>query len=174
MSQLPVRDDLLLIGRFTLPHGIRGQLKLHAITDKPEHLRRVRTVFVGEELKPYQLDRAAEHKAGTMIVTLAGIITRNEAELLRGQEVFIRQQDAAPLADDEYFLHDLPGLRVQTVDGVLVGTVKEVIETGANEVLVVTRPEGGEALVPMIKDVVKQFDIAAGLVVIDPLPGLLD
>lgn len=174
MSQLPARDDLLLIGRFTLPHGIRGQLKLHTITDKPEHLRRVKTVFVGEELKPYPLQRAAEHKAGTMIVTLEGVVSRDEADLLRGHEVFIHQQDAAPLADDEYFLHDLPGLRVETVDGVVIGTVKEVIETGANEVLVVTRPEGGEALVPMIKDVVRQLDIAAGLIVIDPLPGLLD
>jgi 16S rRNA processing protein RimM len=174
MTNTPAREDMLLIGQFMLPHGVRGQLKLHAITNRPEHLRRVKTIFVGDALTPYRLQRAAGHKASTMIVTLAGITTRDEAERLRGQEVFINQQDAAPLDDDEYFLHDLPGLRVETVTGELLGTVKEVIETGANEVLVVTRPAGGETLIPMIKDVVKQLDIAAGLIVIDPLPGLLD
>jgi 16S rRNA processing protein RimM len=174
MTNSPAREDVLLIGQFTLPHGVRGQIKLHAITNQPEHLSRVKTIFVGEALKPYRLQRAAEHKASTLIVTLAGVTTRDEAETLRGQEVFIRQQDAAPLADDEYFLHDLPGLRVETVAGELLGLVKEVIETGANEVLVVTRPVGGEVLIPMIKDVVKQLDIAAGLITIEPLPGLLD
>lgn len=167
-------DDLLLVGQITLPHGIRGQLKLYAITSRPEHLQRVKTVFVGEELTPYSLRRAAIHKGAVMIVTLAGVDTREGAEALRGQEVYMRQSDAAPLDEDEYFLHDLPGLKVQTADATVVGVVKEVIETGANEVLVVTRLEGGEVLIPMVKDIVKQLDLAGGVVVIDPIPGLLD
>ena len=167
-------DDLLLVGQITLPHGVRGQLKLHAITSRPDHLQRVKTLFIGEALTPYVLWRAAVHKGAVMIVTLAGVDTREGAEALRGQEVYMRQSDAAPLDEDEYFLHDLPGLNVQTADGTAVGVVKEVIETGANEVLVVTRPEGGEVLIPMVKDIVKQLDLAAGLVVIDPVPGLLD
>lgn len=174
MTNVPAPDDLLLIGQFTLPHGVRGQIKLHAITDQPENLRRVKTIFVGDERKPYRLQRAAEHKAAVMIVTLTEITTRDQAETLRGLEVYIRQADAAPLAEDEYFLHDLPGLRVETVAGEHLGAVKEVIETGANEVLVVTKPQGGEVLIPMIKDVVKQLEIAAGRIVIEPLPGLLD
>ncbi len=167
-------EDLLLVGQITLPHGVRGQLKLHAITSRPEHLQRVKTVYIGEALTSYALRRAAVHKGAVMIVTLAGVDTREGAEALRGQEVYMRQSDAAPLDEDEYFLHDLPGLNVQASDGTVVGVVKEVIETGANEVLVVTRPEGGEVLIPMIKDIVKQLDLAAGLVVIDPIPGLLD
>ncbi|HEX6293254.1 MAG TPA: ribosome maturation factor RimM [Herpetosiphonaceae bacterium] len=170
----PSPDELLLVGQITMPFGIHGQLKLHAITNRPEHLRRISVVFIGEDLTPYKLRRAAEHKASVMIINLSGIDTREAAEALRGQEVYIRQADALPLDEDEYYLHDLPGLRVETVDGAVVGTVKEVIETGANEVLVVTRPEGGEALIPMIKDVVKQLNVAAGLVVIDPLPGMLE
>jgi 16S rRNA processing protein RimM len=153
---------------------VHGQLNLHAITNRPEHLSRVSTVFVGESLKPYKLRRAAPHKASVMIMTLDGVDTRDAAEALRGQEVYIRQTDALPLDADEYYLHDLPGMRVETVEGTTIGTVKEVLETGANEVLIVTRPEGGEALIPMIKDVIKQFDIAARLIVIDPLPGMLE
>lgn len=174
MTQRPSLEDLLLIGQFTVPHGVRGQLKLHAITNRPEHLRRVSTVFVGDELKPYTLQRAAEHKAAVLIVTLDGVTTREAADLLRGREVYIRQTDAAPLADDEYYLHDLPGLSVQTVGGETLGVVKEVLETGANEVLVITRSDGTEVLIPMIKDVVKQLDIAGRLITIEPLPGMLD
>ena len=173
-SSRPSLDELLLVGQITMPFGVRGQLKLHAITNRPKHLIRVSTVFVGEALTPYRLRRAAEHKAAIMIITLSGVETREAAEELRGQEVYIRQRDALPLEADEYYLHDLPGLRVQSADGTLIGTVKEVIETGANEVLIVTRPEGGEVLIPMIKDVVTQLDIAAGVVVIEPLPGLLE
>lgn len=176
MSQQPrpSLDELLLVGQITTPFGIHGQLNLHAITNRPEHLRRVSTVFVGENLTPYTLKRAAPHKSSVLIMTLDGIDGRDAAERLRGQEVYIRQADAMPLDEDEYYLHDLPGLRVETVDGATIGTVKEVLETGANEVLIVTRPEGGEALIPMIRDVVKRLDIAAGVVVIEPLPGMLD
>lgn len=173
-SPRPSLDDLLLIGQFTLPHGIRGQLRLHALTNRPEHLERVKTVFVGEELRAYKLHRAAEHKPSVLIVTLGGVDSREAAEALKGEEVYIRQADALPLEADEYYLHDLPGLRVQTMDGTDIGVVKEVIETGANEVLVVTRPEGGEVLIPMIKDVVKQLDVAAGTIAIEPIAGLLE
>lgn len=165
---------MLLIGTLMAPHGIRGQIKLHAITNRPEHLRRVPTVFVGDALKPYRLRSAAVHKASVLIISLDGITTREAADELRGQEVFIRQSDAAPLDEDEYFLHDLPGLRVDTVGGDHIGIVKEVLETGANEVLVITRPEGGEVLIPMTREVIRQLDVAAGAITIEPLPGLLD
>jgi len=167
-------DELLLVGKITTPFGVHGQLNLHAITNRPEHLSRVSVVFVGESLTPYKLRRAAPHKSSILIITLSGVDTRDAAEALRGQEVYIRQTDALPLDADEYYLHDLPGMRVEMVDGTTIGTVKDVLETGANEVLIVTRPEGGEVLIPMIKDVIKQFDVPARLIVIDPLPGMLE
>ena len=167
-------DDLLLIGKITVPFGVRGQVKMFAITTYPEHLRRVKTVFLGDDRRPYRLQRAVVHKGATMIVTLSDVTTREGAEALRGQEVYMRETDALPLESDEYFLHDLPGLCVRTVDGVEIGVVKEVLETGSNEVLVVNRAEGGEALVPMIKDVVQHLDIDGGEIVITPLPGMLE
>jgi 16S rRNA processing protein RimM len=174
MSDPPAPEELLLVGRLTVPHGVRGQIKLHAITSHPEHLTRVKTIFVGDRRTAYRLQRLAAHKAATMIATLGGVETREAAEDLRGQEVYIRESDAQPLDEDEYFHHDLPGLRVEIEDGSTLGTVKEVIETGANDVLVVTRADGKEALVPMIRDVIRVLDIAAGRVVSAPLPGMLD
>jgi 16S rRNA processing protein RimM len=168
------RDDLLLIGKIMVPFGVRGQVKMFAITSYPEHLQRVKTVYVGNDYTPHALQKAAIHKGAEMIVTLGGVTTREAAEALRGQEVFMRDSDALPLESDEYFLHDLPGLRVRTADGAEIGTVREVLDNPANEVLVVKRVEGGDVLIPMIKDVVQQLDIAGGEIVINPLPGLLE
>ncbi len=165
---------MLLVGRISVPFGIRGQLKLATVTSYPEHLRRVTTVFVGEELRAYQLQHAFVHKTSVVVITLKGVSSRDDAEAFRGQDVYIRERDALPLAADEYYLHDLPGLQVRTTEGVEVGVVKDVIETGANDVLVVSRSEGGEVLIPMIKDVIKQLDIAERTIKIEPLPGLLE
>ena len=168
------RSDLLLIGTIVMPFGVKGQVKVSSFTNKPDHLRRVKTVFVGLKQLPIPLRRVIQHKPDVLVLTLGGIEDRNAAEALRGSEIFIREEDAAPLEVDEYFLHDLPGLRVETTAGALVGEVKDVLETGANEVLVVKRVEGGEALIPMIHDIVKALDLAAKRIVIEPMAGLLD
>jgi 16S rRNA processing protein RimM len=167
------RDDLLLIGTIGVPFGLKGQVKLHALTSRPEQLRRIKTLFVGEAQTPIKLRRAVEHKANHLVLTLEGIADRAAADQLRGAEVFILEADAAPLDEDEYFLHDLPGLKVETVAGEAIGVVKEVLETGANDVLVVTRLDGAEALIPMIRDVVKSLDLKARRITIEPMEGLL-
>lgn len=173
MDAQPSVDQLLLVGTLSTAHGVRGQLKLIALT-ATERLRRVKSVYVGEKAVRYRLLRIAEQKPGHLIVALSGVGTREAADELRGQEMFIAEGDAEPLGEDEYFLHDLPGLRVDTVDGEHIGVVREVIETGANEVLVVTRPAGGDALIPMIRDVVKRLDLVGKVVEIEPIPGLLE
>ena len=174
MTDKPTNEDeLLLVGTVGAPFGVRGQVKLNAISTHPEHLSRLRTVYVGEGLVPVKLQRAQLHKHNLVILTLDGYGDRNAAETLRGAEVFIRINDAAPLEEGEYFLHDLPGLAVLTTTGESVGTVREVLETGANDVLVVDRTEGGEVLVPMILQVVKVLDLVEKRIVIEPIPGLL-
>jgi 16S rRNA processing protein RimM len=170
----PNEDELLLVGTISGPFGVRGQVKMYTVTTHPEHLGRVRTVFVGEEYTPMRLQRAQMHKHNLVILTLHGVGNRNAAEELRNAEVFIKDTDAAPLEEGEYFLHDLPGMTVETTAGEQVGSVKDVLETGANDVLVVGRTEGGDVLVPMIHDIVKTLDLAAKRIVIEPLPGLLD
>jgi len=173
MDAHPSADQLLLVGTLSTPHGVRGQLKLVALT-ATDRLRRIKTVYIGENAASYLLLRVAEQKPGQLIVSLGGVASREAADALRGQEMFIAERDAEPLGEDEYFLHDLPGLRVDTVGGEHIGVVREVIETGANEVLVVSRPEGGDALIPMIRDVIKRLDLAGRVVEIEPIPGLLE
>jgi 16S rRNA processing protein RimM len=175
MSQeTPTIDNTLLVGQIVSSFGLKGQLKVRSYTDHVEHLRRrVKTVYLGPKRQAYQLRGVFEHKPGLLIITLAGVTDRDAAEELRGLEVAIRERDAAPLDEDEYFIHQLYGLIVETEDGATLGKVREVLETGANEVLVVARPDQPEALIPMIRDVVQLLDIPNNRVVIRLLDGLI-
>jgi 16S rRNA processing protein RimM len=163
----------MLVGIITAAFGLRGQVKMRTITNNPDTLRRVRTLYLGPSRKPYRLTTLHEPKPGTLVLTLDGVADRTAAEDMRGNEVFIHDRDAAPLAEDEYFIHQLYGLQVLTEDGSAIGKVREVLETGANEVLVVTRPGQADALIPMIRDVVRTLDIPGGRIIISPLEGLL-
>lgn len=169
-----VHDDLLLIGHIVAAFGLRGQVKLRAVTDQPDHIaRHVRTLYIGAKRTPYRLVSLFEHKPGLLILSLQGVANRDAAEGLRGTEVFIQQRDAAPLGEGEYYLHELYGLRVETPDGAVLGTVREVLETGSNDVLIVARPDQSDLLLPMIRDVVEQLDTAGGRVVVRLLDGLV-
>jgi 16S rRNA processing protein RimM len=173
-QQSATPDDTLLIGAIVAPFGLRGQVKMRSYTDQVEHLRRnIRSVFLGPNRKEYQLRDVLEHKPGLLVLSLGGVTTREQSEALRGCEVAIREQEAAPLEPDEYFIHQLYNLAVVTEDGTAIGRVREVIETGANEVLVVARPDQADALIPMIHDVVLDLDLAGGRVVVRLLEGLL-
>ena len=166
---------MLLVGQVVAPFGVQGQLKVRAITDQPEHLqRRVRTVYVGSPPRALTLRRALMHKPGVLVLTLVEVSSREEAEALRGAEVFIREADAAPLDAEEYYIHQLFGLQVLTDDGATLGQVREVLETGANEVLVVARRGQSDALIPMIRDVVQQIDVPGGKIVVRLIPGLIE
>jgi 16S rRNA processing protein RimM len=170
----PNLDELLLVGTISEPFGLRGQVKMKVVTDRLDHLaRRVRTLYLGEQRRPYQLTKLASPKPGVAVLTLDGVTTREAADELRRAEVYIREHEAAPLDEDEYYIHQLYGLHVFTEDGQQLGTVREVLETGANEVLVVTRIGQSDALLPMIKDVVQELDIPGGRIVVRLLEGLL-
>jgi 16S rRNA processing protein RimM len=175
MSTPPSEDELLLIGRVAGSFGIRGQLKVVALTANIDHIqRKARTIYLGPRQTEHRLISVLEHKPGLLIMTIDRVTSREAADELRGSDVSIRETDAAPLEEGEYFLHSLYGLKVLTDTGEEIGQVREVIETGANDVLVVSRPEGGEALIPVIQDVVRELDVEGGRIVIHPIPGLLE
>ena len=171
----PSTEEMLLIGQIVAVFGVQGQVKVRAITDKPDHLRRhIRTVYIGPTLQPYTLSKVFMHKPGLLIMTLGGVTTREGAEELLKKEVSIREAEASPLEEGEYYIHQLYGLKVFTADGTLVGEVREILETGSNDVLIVSRRGQNDALIPMIRDVVQEIDFDDGRIVITPLQGLLE
>ncbi len=170
------RPELALVGRIGRAHGLRGELVVQPETDRPERFVKLRSVYVGPteaRATTVQIESARVATAG-VLVKLAGIGSRTEAETLRGQQMFIPATDLLPLPDDRIYIHDLIGLRVEDEAGTLLGEVTDVMLLPANDVYVVRSPSRGEVLVPAVESIVRSVDPVAGRVVVRPLPGLFD
>jgi 16S rRNA processing protein RimM len=164
----------LAIGRITTAHGLRGEVRVELHTDFPERFAPEVTVYIGEALVATTIDYARPHKQ-QLLVKLVGVDTRNDAEALRGQWLFVPEAEAIDLEPDTYWVHDIVGLFVYTENGEALGVISEVLFTGANEVYVIQRADNGaELLIPAIADVVQNVDLAAKRVTVRLLPGLLD
>lgn len=166
------------IGEITAPQGVRGEVRVQPFTDHPERFASLRQVWLGEPRNVrVTVEQARPHK-GFWLVKLSGVDDRNQAETLRGVRLEVEPEDRAPLKPDEFYVDDLIGLPVITVEGRQLGRLEEVLQTGANDVWVVrgdpARGEVREVLLPALRDVVRQVDLAAGRLVVAPLPGLLD
>ncbi len=166
-----MNDDWVVRARVVAPHGLRGEVQVQLSTDYPERLAEEEVWKLrlrGGEVRDVPVTAIREHK-GAWLVTFEGVEDRGGAELLRGAAIVAGEQDLPPLPDGEHYWHELIGLQVVTCDGRVVGTVKDILRTGSNDVYVTEGP-----MIPAINDVVEEIDPAAGRIVIRPMPGLLD
>ncbi len=162
----------LAVGRILRPHGVRGELKVETLTDFPEHLVDVKTVYVGAHYRAYTLTHVRGHR-DTLLLQFKECPDRNTAETLRGLFIHITVDDAMPLEEDEYYHYQVLGLQVKTDVGESLGEVVEVLQSPkANDVLIVHGPYG-EVLLPVINDVIMDLDFEVGCVTVHLLPGLL-
>ena len=170
-----------IVGRIGRPHGIRGEVVIGVRTDEPDLRFAVgATLGVGRSLDDdppagatLQVSAKRWH-SGQLLVAFAGITDRTAAGELTGSWLSVdSSQLPAPPDPDEFRDHELIGLLVRTRAGQEVGVVTDVLHYG-QDLLVVRRPDGEEYLVPFVRAIVPEVDVAAGLIVIDPPPGLLD
>jgi 16S rRNA processing protein RimM len=170
----------LVVGRVVKAHGIGGEVVVEVRTDDP--LDRfapgtaLRARARDKSERDYVVDSMREH-GGRLLVRLEGVASRDAADALRGNLFVVDTADLPPIEDpDEFYDHQLEGLRVRTLSGVDVGTVAEVLHTPGGEILSV-RPaqnDGQEVLVPFVSAIVTAVSLDEGLVEIDPPEGLLD
>ena len=179
-SKIQNPDALLLMGRIGKTHGVRGAVKVIPETDDPARFADLETVFVGKKLAEVMHHTVVSvrvqptRRGPTVVLKLEGIDTMEAAALLRQHLVFAREEDLPPLADGEFFLHDLIGLDVVTDQGELVGTLKEVLELPANNVYVVARSGRPDALIPAVPTFIDAVDFEGRRLVVRPIEGLLD
>lgn len=152
-------------------HGIRGELKCRVITDFPkQRFKRGNRVLIRGDAYTVQ---SARIQGNALLLKLAEVADRNAAETFRGADVEVRTEDAGALPKGQFYWHQVIGLQVIDITtSEELGTVADIIETGANDVYLV-RGARGEVLIPAIKDVVKDIDLANGRMLIEPLPGML-
>jgi len=158
-----------VVGRVLRAWGIRGDLKIAPITDRPEDFKQYRTVLVGPQHKPYEVKSFRPYQ-GNWLLHLVGVESRNDAEALHGQEILIEAAQR-PRQEGEFFAREVIGLKVRTVAGEDLGEVVEILVTGANDVYVV-KGDRGEILLPARVEVIKGIDVEAGTMMVELLPGL--
>jgi 16S rRNA processing protein RimM len=160
-----------VVGRIVGTHGVRGGLRVSLLSDFPAAFRRRKQLLVGEGLRPFDVVSARVQRESA-IVQLSGVDTVEAAVALRGELLHVPADEAARPPRGEHFWHEVVGLQVETEDGRGLGTIREILRTGANDVYVV-QGTAGEVLIPAIEDVVRNIDVVGGRVVVRPLPGLL-
>ena len=153
----------LLIGEVLKPQGIRGELKVKAFTDSPEDIKAFGTVYI--ENLPYKILSFRVGADGAAYIGVRGIPDRNAAELFRGKKIEGNREDAPELNEGQYYIIDILGLRCETEEGELLGTVKSISNL-ATDVYTIEK-EGKEILFPAVKGVVLSVDVANGKIVVD-------
>lgn len=170
------RPNWVTIGVITAPQGVRGAVRVLPLTDFPDRFHGLRRVFsrVGEERTERRVEWVKRHPRGLILLKFDGINDRNAAEALRGVELQVPREEAAPLPEGAFYVFDLVGSEVQLPSGERIGELFDVLTTAANDVYVVRREDGKEVLIPAVRHVVKAIDTEARRIVVDPIPGMLD
>ncbi len=158
--------DLIAIGKIVAPHGVRGELRVAILTDFPERFLSMKEVLVEGKGK-MKVDGVRTHQS-LILLTLAGVTDRDAAIALRGRLLQITRDELTPLPENNFYVFDLVGLQVFDETGSQLGTLKEVLQPGANDVYVIQLAKGGEMLLPALRSVVLSVDIAGQRMVVRP------
>ena len=169
-------EQLLRVGVITTTHGIRGEVKVFPTTDDIHRFDDLEEVIL--QNKKEQLTLHIEHVKyfkNIVIVKFKEYNNINDVEMFRKCNLLVTREHAVPLEKGEYFICDVIGAKViNEEDGSVIGTVKEILETGANNVFQIETEEGKELLFPSIPECIKKVDVEKGEVTAHIMPGLLD
>ncbi len=163
------------MGKVVEPHGVQGWVRLASLSDNPDRFRPGQMLLVEEESGSYRelmLEEVRE-APGSLRARFSGVEDRNAAYALRGKDLLVPEREAGELVEEHaYWEHQILGLEVLTSAGDTLGEVAEILYTPANEVYVVRGAK--QYLIPAIRDVVVEVNLDRGVMVIEPLPGLLE
>lgn len=173
--QEKIMEDFFQVGVITSTHGIKGEVKVFPTTDDPRRFKRLKEVFLdtGKERLVLEVEGTKFFKQ-FVILKFKGLDNINDVEKYRRASLLVTRKNAVRLGKDEYFVADLIGLEVRDEDGVKIGRLQDVIETGANDVYDIELDDGRKLLLPAIKQCVLEVDVEAGYIRIHILEGLLD
>ena len=169
--------DELLVGVIAGTHGIRGLVKVIPESDDPKRFGKLDKVTLKAakgEILELEVTQARMHK-GMVLIGFKGYEDINLVERFRGAELYVKRSDAADLGENEYYIADLVGMKVLRLDGDQeseLGTIDEVMQTGANDVFVVKGAGGREILIPSIRDCITEVDVEQGIMRVTLLPGM--
>ena len=169
-------DDMLRVGVISSTHGVRGEVKVYPTTDDANRFKKLKTVILdlgrGEQIT-LNIESVKFFK-NMVILKFKGYDNINDVEMFRKKSLYVTRENAVKLKKNEYFIADLIGLKVISDEGEDLGELTDVLQTGANDVYVISKEGADDILLPAIKDCVKQVDIEGGTMQVHLLDGLRD
>ena len=168
-------ENLLRVGVITSTHGVRGEVKVFPTTDDMNRFKKLKTVILDTKKGHKTLNvESVKFFKNMVILKFKGYDNINDVEMWRQMDLLITRDQAVKLNPDENFIVDLIGLTVMTDEGEKLGVMKDVLQTGANDVYIVKMADGKEVLLPAIKDCILNVDLEKGEMLVHVLDGLLD
>ncbi len=167
-------EDKLQVGVITQTHGVHGEVKVFPTTDDMHRFSDLDEVILdtGKDMRTLKIERVRFFKQ-YVIVKFKGFDNPDDIEKYKGCPLLVERRDAVPLAENEYFIADLVGLAVITDSGEELGTLTDVIPTGANDVYSVRSQKYGEVLLPAIRDCILNVDLSNGQMKVHLMEGLI-
>lgn len=168
------KDDYLQVGVITTTHGIRGEVKVFPTTDDPARFEELKQVMLdtGRALLHLEIQNVKYFKQ-YVILKFKGIDNINDIEKYTKCPLLVSREDAVELEEDEYFMADMIGMNVYTDEGEEFGKLTDIMETGANDVYVISTESHGEVLIPAIKDCILDINTEAHKMIIHLINGLI-
>ena len=168
-------EEMLRVGVNTSTHGVRGEVKVYPTTDDAERFLELEEIWLdtGKERLPLKIQNVKFFK-NMVILKFEGYDDINAVQAWRQKDLLVTREQAVELQEDEYFIGDLIGLHVEDEEGNALGVLRDVLETGANDVYLVSRPGEKDLMLPAIKDCIREVDLESGIMRVRVLPGLLD
>ena len=168
-------EEYLRVGVISNTHGVRGEVKIFPTTDDIGRFKKLKQCVIdsGKEYVAVEVESCKFFKQ-TPILKFKSIDQLNDVERYKGKDLLVHREHAVKLEKNEFFIIDLIGLKVESDEGMDIGTLTEVLQTGANDVFVVKTAEGEEVLIPYIEQCVPDIRPETGKITVHLLPGLLD
>lgn len=167
-------EDMLQVGVIASTHGLKGEVKVFPTTSGAERFLELEKVLLdtGREKIELRIEGVKFFKKFA-ILKFKGIDNINDIEKYKGKGLWVLREAAQPLDEDEYYIGDLIGMEVFLEDGKYFGKLKDVLETGANDVYIVVTEEGKEVLLPAIHQCIRKVDVAGGRMTVHLMDGLV-
>ena len=165
---------MLKVGILSKVHGVHGEMKVFPTTDDVRRFKKLKEVMLdtGKEIIPMEVEGVKFFKQ-FVILKFKGYDNANDIEKYKGMSLYVTRENAVPLKKDEYFMADLIGLKFINEDESPLGELTDVMQTGANDVYIVKLEDGGELLLPAIKQCILDVDLDKGFMKVHLLEGLL-
>lgn len=168
-------EQFFRVGVITTTHGVRGEVKVFPTTDDPQRFKKLKNVILdnGTERRDLEITSVKFFK-NLVILKFKGLDNINDVEKYKKADLLVTRENAVPLEEGEYFIADLIGLKATSDEGEDLGTLTDVIQTGANDVYVFSKEGVQDLLVPKIADCIKEVNLEEGTILVHLLPGLRD